>query len=619
MKRLVPILLLPVALVLFGAALAPKLASEDRLRSEVAALLQHAAGQPPRIDGPVSFSIFPWPSLEVSDVSFGEGAASLTVPRARVVLDLLPLLTGQARADHIELDGPELVLAEGLDIDPFSSGVLRLASAKFNADLIVSNGRLVLTHDGSRNVVIPAADLRIGWRGGRDAAVEGRVVWRGEPIEVDLAASGLGVLLTGGAGPLRVKLSGPPFDMAFEGTAKLAGGPVATGTLTVASRQLRQTLAWLGVDAPTEQGFGSFSLQAQSILSGQGATLSGARLELDGNVSEGGFNLRLDGARPVIQGSLAADRLDLSPYGEVSISDAAGDSWSAEPINLSRLSQLDLDLRLSATEVLAGSGRFERMAASATLKSGRLLLAIGEAEAWNGIFRAALHVAPAPAGAEARLELSADDVALARAMADLFRMGRLEGTGSFRLSAGGTGVSVAAIVAGLNGTFSLSGDAGALVGFDVGRILARLEQRPLSATGDLRGGRTPYQQIALESTIRDGIATLTKLDIASDKLRIALAGESSIADRDLDFVGVAQLVSAAKGSDVAPQGAASAFVAGGTPGSPQNVSFELPFIVRGSWDQPVVLPDPQALIRRSGAARPLFSKPAAYGSVDTAP
>jgi AsmA protein len=33
--------------------------------------------------------------------------------------------------------------------------------------------------------------------------------------------------------------------------------------------------------------------------------------------------------------------------------------------------------------------------------------------------------------------------------------------------------------------------------------------------------------------------------------------------------------------------------------------FELPFIVQGSWDDPIMLPDPEALIRRSGAAAPL--------------
>jgi AsmA protein len=38
--------------------------------------------------------------------------------------------------------------------------------------------------------------------------------------------------------------------------------------------------------------------------------------------------------------------------------------------------------------------------------------------------------------------------------------------------------------------------------------------------------------------------------------------------------------------------------------SPAN--FDLPFVAQGPWDNPFLLPDPQALIRRSGAARPLF-------------
>jgi AsmA protein len=54
--------------------------------------------------------------------------------------------------------------------------------------------------------------------------------------------------------------------------------------------------------------------------------------------------------------------------------------------------------------------------------------------------------------------------------------------------------------------------------------------------------------------------------------------------RDLDLKGTAALVSA--GSD-AP-------------------AFELPFVVQGRWDDPIMLPDAQSLIRRSGAAAPLL-------------
>jgi AsmA protein len=34
--------------------------------------------------------------------------------------------------------------------------------------------------------------------------------------------------------------------------------------------------------------------------------------------------------------------------------------------------------------------------------------------------------------------------------------------------------------------------------------------------------------------------------------------------------------------------------------------FELPFMVQGSWDDPIILPDPQSRIQRSGAAQPIL-------------
>jgi AsmA protein len=39
---------------------------------------------------------------------------------------------------------------------------------------------------------------------------------------------------------------------------------------------------------------------------------------------------------------------------------------------------------------------------------------------------------------------------------------------------------------------------------------------------------------------------------------------------------------------------------GGAPG------FELPFVVQGPWDDPLIFPDPESLIRRSPASAPLL-------------
>src|SRR5262249_50717754 len=35
-------------------------------------------------------------------------------------------------------------------------------------------------------------------------------------------------------------------------------------------------------------------------------------------------------------------------------------------------------------------------------------------------------------------------------------------------------------------------------------------------------------------------------------------------------------------------------------------AFELPFMVQGPWDDPIILPDPQSRIQRSGAAAPIL-------------
>jgi AsmA protein len=63
-----------------------------------------------------------------------------------------------------------------------------------------------------------------------------------------------------------------------------------------------------------------------------------------------------------------------------------------------------------------------------------------------------------------------------------------------------------------------------------------------------------------------------------------LTGTASVPSREYDMKGVASLTSL-------PNGAAG---------------FELPFVVQGPWDDPLIFPDPESLIRRSPASAPLL-------------
>jgi len=68
---------------------------------------------------------------------------------------------------------------------------------------------------------------------------------------------------------------------------------------------------------------------------------------------------------------------------------------------------------------------------------------------------------------------------------------------------------------------------------------------------------------------------------------LALAGSASIPERDLDLRGTASLLATSTSGTAAP-------------------AFELPFMVQGPWDDPIILPDPQSRIQRSGAAQPIL-------------
>ena len=96
-----------------------------------------------------------------------------------------------------------------------------------------------------------------------------------------------------------------------------------------------------------------------------------------------------------------------------------------------------------------------------------------------------------------------------------------------------------------------------------------------------------------EQEIDQGIVSVETMRVDGPAVRLAVAGQASLPTRDLDLKGVATLVSTATADE-----------------------FELPFVVQGPWDDPIMLPDAQSLIRRSGAAAPLIDSAKARNASD---
>lgn len=357
------------------------------------------------------------------------------------------------------------------------------------------------------------------------------------------------------------------------------------GTLTADLTSLREALRWAGHDLPGNNGFGRFALKANANVVGSSIALTNVNMETDGNVTEGVLTYSSD-RRQSLQATLASDALDITPYIDTFRLLASGaHDWSRQPFDLHSLATTDLDFRLSAGKVTAGATRIGRSAIGANLRNGTLALSIAEAQIFGGVLKGSFGVANTDATSDLTAQFQFTDVDLEALAADLFGNRKLSGRGTVNGLMQASGSSPYELTQSLGGTVSLTAHDGALIGLDVAQLLRRLERRPLSGTGEFRNGRTPFASLNATLKLDRGIASTDNARIEGPAVRLSLTGTANVPMREYDLKGIASLTTASDG----PPG------------------FELPFVIQGPWDDPLVLPDSDALIRRSPASAPLLN------------
>jgi AsmA protein len=455
------------------------------------------------------------------------------------------------------------------------------------SEIRMSGGSITIV-DKARGISeeLSNVELSFAWPSiARSFGATGRFTWRGEAFDASANAADLLAALSGDRSGLKLRLAGPPFKLAFDGSMSQQPSFKMEGTLAVDGKSLRDALRWASRQPLPGTGFGRFALKAQTSMTGGTTIMSGVNIELDGNVAEGVMALATE-PRVTLKGTLAADALDLTPYvSTFEVLRGNDRDWNRQPIAIEGLSNFDLDLRISAARVSVASARLGRTGVAANLRDGRLTLAIGEALAYGGVLKGAFVLAKTEAGADIKTQLQFADVDLESCLGELFGIRKLEGKGNLSLSVEAVGDNMLALTRTLTGSAELTARQGAIAGFNVEQLLKRLEQRPLSIGGDFRRGRTPFEKLTASARIAHGIASIEDVRIEGGAVRLALGGSASIPARDLDLRGTAALVSAS--ADAPPV-------------------FELPFVVQGPWDDPIMLPDAQSLISRSNAAAPLL-------------
>ncbi|HXW48439.1 MAG TPA: AsmA-like C-terminal region-containing protein, partial [Xanthobacteraceae bacterium] len=457
-------------------------------------------------------------------------------------------------------------------------------------------GGTVIVHDAAKGVTerLEDAEFQVAWPSiSRSFGANGHFTWHDEPVEASLTLSDFLAALTGDSSGLKVRLSSAPLTLAFDGTTSDAPTLKIQGMLSVEAPSLREAMRWTGNDKLPFGGFGRFALRAQSDIGGGIAALSNVNVELDGNSAEGALTLSTDSHR-LVQGTLAADALDLTPYiSGMQLLARNERNWNQVPIALDGFSDLNLDLRLSAASIKISTAQLGRTAVAATMHDNKLGLTIGESQAFGGVAKGTLGLAGADGGVAVTSHMQFADVDLDNCLGQVFGLHKIEGRGTLTVNLDGTGDSVLAVTHALNGTATLNASSGALTGVNIEQLLRRLERRPLSGNGDFRSGQTPFDQFVVNLKVNQGVVSVEDMHIVGPSVRLTVGGQASVPTRDLDLKGVATLLSSASSDE-----------------------FDLPFVVQGPWDYPIMLPDAQSLIRRSGAAAPLLDAAKTYNASD---
>jgi len=583
--------------------LIPAASVRDAVKSEIHAV----TGLDPMLGDDVSLSLFPSGAVRFRNVVLGDnrtGEPAVAADELTARLRYFPLLAGRIEIADVTLVRPTINVAFAADGQSNWSGLISSLAHALQPDPdrrasfseIGIHGGTVVVHDAGNGATerLEDVDFQVAWPSiSRSFGANGRFMWHDEPIEASLTLSDFLAALTGDRSGVKVRLSGAPLNLAFDGSASAQPTLKIEGTLGVESPSLRDALRWTGKNKLPFGGFGRFALRAQSDIGGGVVSLSSVNVELDGNTAEGALTLSTDGHR-MVQGTLAADTLDLTPYvSGIRLLAANEHNWDRVPIALDGFGDLNLDLRLSAASIKISTAQLGRTAVAATMHDGKLDLTIGESQAFGGVAKGSLGLASAGNGIAVTSHMQFLDVDLENCLGQVLGLHRLEGRGNLAVNLDGGGDSVLAVTHALNGTATLNAHAGALAGINVEQLLRRLERRPLSGNGDFRSGRTPYDQLVVNLKIDQGTVSVDDMHFDGPAVRLAVGGQASLPTRDLDLKGIATLVSTTTANE-----------------------FDLPFVVQGQWDDPIMLPDPQSLIRRSGAAAPLLDAAKTYNAGD---
>jgi AsmA protein len=632
----------------------------DAVRARVAAEVERQTGRKLVIGSAgVSFSGGLGVSLgnvELSAPRDMGGRSLLTAERIEVRLALLPLVLREVRVEHLTLFRPVLDLrvdAAGRRSWDFARNVTmpvryaqiggrqtdaerlppELTEFARNASVQVAKGSsggldglsladvrvvegVVRYEDAMaasvREVREINADFSLPTISG-PLSMKGRLVFKGERIDVDARIDRLDEVLAGRRAAARIDLTSDVVKASYDG--RLSAGPEAggKGRFAVNSRSAR-TLAQL-VDLPLTglDELGAVSLSGTLEAMPGSVSFSSASFAAGATAGAGNFTLEVGGERPRITGNLSFPSLDLDRLAAIGIAEPitagssagrfaapprsiddlirqrdipgqseegpavqvrgfrlrAGNQWEIDAIDASVLELVDVDARVEIGKLVSARLEGASLQTRVELKAGVLRISLGDGQIAGGNARGLISVDATKPALSVGANLSGDGVSL-RPLLDLIGVSGIEGKGRLAVSVSAQGGSERELVSTIGGSAEVVITDGAVRGWDADAIVAGLSRGKLPPVHRQMEARTPFRRLSASFQIAHGVARSKDILLDSATVGATGTGTINIVDRNIDL-------------QLKPR-----IAAGGV---------EVPVRIAGPWEEPKAVADLAAALK----------------------
>lgn len=472
---------------------------------------------------------------------------------------------------------------------------------------------------------------------------KGNLNWRREKMNVNLTVASPIALISGAASPVTLALTGKPVKMSYSGSISALQRGVS-GDITLKAESLPALAAWLGKPLPKGEGPASLTVQGNIEVDAAATRITNAEIQLDdtrirGTLSHEGWK----GSRPLINADIHLSALDLNqllPLGDPgagarervrtrnsdrekggnpdrekeksrqsapaqSIEDLiqreatspgssgsaepqvrgfiARHGWSEVPFNFASLGLFDGTVKLAADQVLYRNVKTGAARILATIENRVLTARLEDMQIYDGKGEGLMRLDASNAEPTLQTKLQFSDVSVFEFLKDSSEFDWISGKGRVFVAVAGRGKTERQMIETLTGEAEFAFRDGALVGYNIPRMIGGLQKGRLPDLDRDLKQKTEFSELAATLTITNGIAENRDLRLTSPLLRVSGAGTADLPRRTLNYMLRPKLVAALPGQ-------------GNAQPQPQQ-GLELPVKITGSWDRPNVQPDFDSVLK----------------------